>query len=74
MAANQTIKRGAILFLIYDKSIAVVTNGIRREVVFYAREPTDEDVDQLCRLIDLGAAMQAECLQEALKPYKIPRS
>jgi hypothetical protein len=73
MPPRKTIIRGAARFLIYTKSIIVFTNGIQREVVFYAREPTDEDADILCRLMELGAGMQSDRLQRALKPYKMPR-
>jgi hypothetical protein len=73
MPPRQTITRGAARFLFYTKSIIVFTNGIQRETVFYNREPQVEDADILCRLMNLGAKMQADRLQAALKPYELPR-
>jgi len=73
MAANRIIRRGGVAFHLYEKSINVISlYGC--SMIYLGREPEDADVDRLCDLLDIGATMQAEHFQDALKPRKMPRT
>jgi hypothetical protein len=65
MAATDYIQRGGFEFDVFEKSIRV-TSKHDSMMLFYGREPEDSDIDALCRLIDMGAAMQSALLRDAL--------
>jgi hypothetical protein len=43
-------------------------------MIYLGKEPNEHDVEMLCDVLDIGAAMQAEHFQDALKPRKMPRA
>lgn len=70
--APRIIKRGVVEFLLFEKSIQVVSRH-GSPTIFLGRKPDEHTVGMLCDVLDMGAAMQVEHFQYALKPRKMPR-
>jgi len=68
------IQRGVVTFKLYAKSIQVVTQH-GHPLIYLCREPDDSDVDFLCTMLDMGAAMQMQHVRDSLtEPRKMPRT
>ena len=53
-----------IEFRVYDKSIMVGGIGT---VVWYARKPTDKDMDTLARIVEMGREQKANEIKTSLR-------
>jgi hypothetical protein len=74
MAAKQTIRRGDITFAIFEKSIQVTCvnpDHPLSRLIHLGRQPDESDINTICALVDLGAAIQAKKLRDCIAARRV---